>query len=331
MVGLGIVGVIAACTSGGGTSTATPTPDGGSAVIIGNPSSSGETTGLLPDGGTFQQTCFGAPFDTPVAITVALPNVGPSTKIEQVRLSDSSAVYARTDTGAAPTYVFEAELTASPPKLGGTENAILEPHPGESDLAPTLSTKTGLLMFTHGEIGRRVIWTAKTDAGTGAATSLGDGLSDDADPWLVIAKSLDDGRLYFGRGQATGSAMRIVYADLTTSIGEVSFQSVVTPQLPCPAGANDNCGRPVVTPDERLMLFASWSAGLSSSDFAMHEIALTTDASGTFGAGAPIDHPELGSRAVSWVSDDGCQVLLDGGLTTAGIFYASRTVQASSH
>ena len=187
-------------------------------------------------------------------------------------------------------------------------------------------------MFTHGEIGQRVIWTSKTDAGIGGATSISDGLSDDADPWIANASSDEPTRLYFGRGHSDGSAMRVVYADFKTSIGETTFDAgVVTPTLPCPAAANDNCGRPVVTTDQTLMLFASWSAGLTAGDFAMHEVALTKDASGHIAAGPTVEHPELGARAASWVSDDGCEVLLDDGLTNAGVFYASRTAQAGAH
>ena len=79
-----------------------------------------------------------------------------------------------------------------------------------------------------------------------------------------------------------------------------------------------------------MLLFASWTNG--KTDYAMHEVALTKDASGAVAAGtAIVDHAELGQRAVSWISPDGCEVLLDAGLTTPGVFYAKRTGQAGAH
>ena len=139
-------------------------------------------------------------------------------------------------------------------------------------------------------------------------------------------------RLYFGRGQMDGTAMRIVYADVTPNAGQMPMLGqVVSFTPPCPVGATDNCGRPVVTPDQSTMLFASWAARPRAPTYAMHEVALAKDATGKVTAAAATDHAELGARAVSWVSDDGCQVLLDDGLTNPGVFYAKRTAAAGAH
>jgi hypothetical protein len=216
--------------------------------------------------------------------------------------------------------------------LSNSKN-VVDPHVGESDLAPTVASDGSFIVFTHNEIGSRILWSANAGgAGFTGAGSLGasTGLTDDADPWLAGAPT---SRLYFGRGQMDGTAMRIVYADVTPNAGQMPvLGQVVSFTPPCPAGATDNCGRPVVTPDQSTMLFASWGAGLGAPTYAMHEVALAKDATGKVtAAAAATDHPELGARAVSWVSADGCEVLLDGGLTNAGVFYATRTAQAGAH
>ena len=52
-------------------------------------------------------------------------------------------------------------------------------------------------------------------------------------------------------------------------------------------------------------------------------------AGGGWTAGPGIGHPELGTHYPSWVSDDGCEVLLGGGNISSinDIYYARRTPQ----
>ena len=89
-----------------------------------------------------------------------LTDAGATTKIEQVRVVGTAAFYARTDTGSAPTYIFESDFAlGSPPTLNNSKN-VVDPHVGESDLAPTVASDGSFIVFTHNEIGSRILWSA---------------------------------------------------------------------------------------------------------------------------------------------------------------------------
>lgn len=74
-----------------------------------------------------------------------------------------------------------------------------------------------------------------------------------------------------------------------------------------------------------MLFVGAWGQnGFSPS---VQEVALAVNSSGSASVERPwIPHPELGTRYVSWVSADGCEVLL-GGVTQADIAIATRTPQ----
>lgn len=323
--------VVAACSSDDDTpgTTSGGTPDGGGSSTSSSTSSS---SGSIPDSGPIFTGCGGNTFSAPVAVTPVLADAGASSKIEQVRVVGTAAFFARTDTGAAPTYIWESDFgPGSPPTLGGTNVNVVAPHVGESDLSPTVSSDASFIVFTHGEIGARILWSATksgssyTNAGS---ANISSGTTDDADPYLSGAPTAT---LWFGQGQTDGSAMKIVYASVTAGTGDPTFGTVTPLTITCGGGTTDNCGKPVVTADEKTLFYATWSSGLTSTNYAVHEDTLTKDGSGKFTAVAVLDHPELGGRAISWVSADGCEILLDGGLANSGVFYAKRSSSVGAH
>lgn len=329
---LGAFAIVAACSSDDNANGTTSggSPDGGSSTSSSSSGAGTSSSSSSSSGGASGTGCFGKTFIAPVAVTANVDG-GADTRVEQVRVVGTAAVFARTDTGSAPTYIWESDYgpadDGAPPSLGGVSTNIVDPHVGESDLAPTLASDASFIVFTHGEIGARILWSALKSGpvyGNAGSANISTGTTDDADPYLSGAPTAT---LWFGQGQVDGTAMKIASASVTVNSGADPTFGTVTPlTLTCPGGATDNCGKPVVTADEKTLFYASWSAGLTSTNYAMHEIALAKDGTGHFSTtGAAVDHAELGGRAVSWVSADGCQVLLDGGLENSGVFYASRS------
>ncbi len=157
--------------------------------------------------------------------------------------------------------------------------------------------------------------------GSGGAFAAATGISgintsaDETDPWLVgkpAAKAM-----YFGRENGAG-AMEI----WRSTISGTAFSAPSKGAVGC---AQLSCGTPVVTPEESTMLYASWASG----GFVPNVVESALVSAGGWTAGAGIGHPELGIHYPSWVSDDGCEVLLGGGNISSinDIYYARRTPQ----
>jgi hypothetical protein len=237
-----------------------------------------------------------------------------------LRLVGPNAYFAAVPAGGNEQQLFRATYT--PGVSGGAPSlsnaSVVAPSsPSIVEWAPAVSADSALLVFATGFPPPRKLSMA---VGTGgsfgpaspiAAVSSG---ADETDPWLVgqsVAKALDFGR-------ETGSLGMELWRSEVSS-GPV-FAAPVKVTLACPQAS---CGTPVVTPDEATLLFASWASGGFVPNVA--ESNLTVLAGATTAAPA-IGHPELGTRYPSWISDDGCEVLLGGGgiSTVADIYYARR-------
>lgn len=117
---------------------------------------------------------------------------------------------------------------------------------------------------------------------------------------------------------ATG-AMEI-HRSAVTGGASPQFAAPVRASLACPMA---NCGTPVVPTNEGMLLFGTWAAG--GFDPTVREAVLAVGG-GAVSTSGIVDHPELGAHYPSWISDDGCEVLLGGGGVSqvADVAYARR-------
>ncbi len=76
------------------------------------------------------------------------------------------------------------------------------------------------------------------------------------------------------------------------------------------------CATSVTTPDEKTLFYATWPNAAGYLNGVVVQEATLTNVNGAVTAGTPIPHPELGAHFPSWVSADGCQILLANGEPT---------------
>jgi hypothetical protein len=72
-----------------------------------------------------------------------------------------------------------------------------------------------------------------------------------------------------------------------------------------------------------MIFYASWANGGFVPNVQEGKLTVAGTAAT---AGPALGHPELGNRYPSWISDDGCEVLLGGGniSTISDMYYARR-------
>lgn len=257
-------------------------------------------------------TCAGQPFATPVAVNTSQIAAALASTMWGPRVIGGNAYFSAVPSGSSEQQLFRATFTAG--GVPALSNAVVLTPPSSTTVvewAPTLSPDSSLLVFTTGFPGPRQLVAA---TGAGGAFTVGTPIaslntaSDETDPYFANARAL-----YFARDAGATPTFEIYRSEVTAGV----FAAPAKVKLLCPLA---NCGTPVVTPTEHMLLFAAWPTG------AFAPTAREADLVGTT-AGAVVDHPELGARYPSWVSADGCEVLLGGGgiSTVADIHYAKRT------
>ena len=269
-------------------------------------------------------TCKGKPFDPPpIRVGTAQISGAIATTMWGLRVVGPNAYFAATPAGTSEQQLFRATFTpgtgGGPPALS---NASVVTPPSSTSVvewAPSVSSDSALLVFATAFPPPRDL---EFSIGTGGAFAAATGIAsvntsaDETDPWLVgkpAAKAM-----YFGR-ENTAGGMEIWRSTISGTV----FSAPAKVTLVC---AQLSCGTPVVTPDESTMLYASWASGGFVPNVAESPLV---SAGGGWTAGPAIGHPELGAHYPSWVSDDGCQVLLAGGNISSinDIHYARRIPQ----
>ncbi|MDB4944895.1 MAG: hypothetical protein JWP97_4429 [Labilithrix sp.] len=266
-------------------------------------------------------SCSGKAFQAPVRVGTADISGAIATTMWGLRVVGPNAYFAATPAGANEQQLFRATFT---PGVGGSapslSNAAVISPPSSSSVvewAPTVSPDSALLVFATAFPPPRDLAVSTGAGGTfAAAIPIGsiNTSADETDPWLVGSSTAK--ALYFGRENGSG-AMEI----WRSAVSGTTFSAPAKLALTC---AQLSCGTPVVTPDERTVLFASWASGGFVPNVAASAL---TDSSGGWTAGPAVGHPELGTHYPSWVSDDGCEVLLGGPNISSinDIYYARRT------
>ena len=259
-------------------------------------------------------TCAGQPFGTPVALDTSQLAAALASTLCGPRVVGGNAYFSAVPVGSTEQQLFRATFTGG--AVPALSNATVLAPPSSATVvewAPTVSPDSSLLVFATGFPGPRQLAVATGAGGAFTASTLIASLStaaDESDPYFANARAL-----YFEREDTTGAPTFEIYrSEVTAGV----FAAPTKVKLLCPLA---NCGTPVVTPTEDLLLFAAWPGGGTFAPTAREASLVGTS------AGAVIDHPELGARYPSWVSPDGCEVLLGGGglSTITDIRYAKRT------
>ena len=326
---------VGACVGDSPPAAGTPAvPEAGTNT---GPAEGGADTGLPPVGGgmitddaavadagkdAHAPTCAGQVFATPALVVTALVSGALATTMWGLRVVGPNAYFSAVPSGGSEQQLFRATFA---PGAGGAaptlSNASVVAPPSSASVvewAPTVSTDSALLVFATGFPPPRNLSLSIGSGGAFAAPGPIAALNtaqDETDPWLVgkpVATAL-----YFARDNGA-SSMEIWRSAVSAGplFAAPTKIALVCPQL--------NCGTPVVTPDETTLLYASWATSGFVPNVEESPLAV---AAGTGTAGAAIGHPELGSRYPSWVSDDGCEVLLGGGgISTINDMYYARRV-----
>ena len=139
--------------------------------------------------------------------------------------------------------------------------------------------------------------------------------ADETDPWLAGDPPTG---LYFTRSAPNLNSGTIYRAAVVNQTPTFDLpQQVVS----CTTGI---CGAAVTTSDEHTLLYATWpSAAAFLNGMQVQEVALTN---GHVTSGQPIPHPELTSHYPSWISANGCQIVVANG-AAAGMLVATRAPQ----
>lgn len=325
----GLVAVIlAACVGDDAGSAAGGTIDAGT-----NPPSGSDGGGTLPPppADASEPTCVGETFEAPVPISVSGTDAG-TDEISDVRVVGTRAYFAKRPAGV-DTVAKLFTAVWRPPADGGPglegASSFLFNGASESDRHPAMAPDLSFMLFTHGEEGTQNMWTASADSANAGFTHTSNGAAseflmggdgNDIQPWLA---GNFPRAVYWAHGDGNGSALRIARITVERRTDGISYGEPKALGSPCPlVDALDNCGSPVVDDVESSLLFAAWP----KSAFApkIYEVALGRDEEGNVVPSQQlIEHPELGERAVSWISGDGCEVIV-GRTKTADLRYARR-------
>ncbi|MDB4944893.1 MAG: hypothetical protein JWP97_4427 [Labilithrix sp.] len=268
-------------------------------------------------------TCRGKPFQTPLRVGTADISAAIATTMWGVRVVGSNAFFAATPAGTNEQQLFRATFTpagaVSAPSLSNA--SVISPPSSTAvvEWAPSVSSNGTLLVFATAFPPPRDLAVALGAGGVfAAATDIGsvNTSADETDPCLVGAPSAT--AMYFGRENGS-NAMEIWRA----AVDGTTFSTPTKLALAC---AEMNCGTPVVTPDEGTIFYASWASGGFVPDVVESTLVA---AGGSWSVGPAVLHPELGTHYPSWVSDDGCELLLGGGNISSvnDIYYARRVAR----
>ncbi len=262
-------------------------------------------------------SCAGQPFGAPVAINTSQIAAAVATTVWGPRVVGGNAYFSAVPNGSGEQQVFRATFTPAAGGAPALSNATQLTPPSSTSVvewAPTLSPDNSQLVFATGFPGPRQLAVSAASGGAFAAPTAIAALNtgaDETDPYFANARAL-----YFARDNASP-----IFEIYRSAVSGATFAAPVKVTLTCPLA---NCGTPVVTSSEGLLLFGAWSTGAFLPT--VREAALTVTAGAGVATGV-VDHPELGTHYPSWVSDDGCEVLLGGGniSTVADVAYAKRT------
>ena len=331
--GAAIAGAVGACvgsdpepsTDAGALTDATtsrPAEDASDA----RPSTDGPVIPPAPDAGSDARvpTCAGQPFGAPVRVDSSQITAAIASTMWGPRVVGTTAIFAATPTGSNEQQIFRATYTPPPGGVGApslSNASILAPPSSTAvvEWAPTMARDNSFLVATTGfPLPRDLAVSSSVGGGAfGAAVriaALSEADRDESDPYLVGAPTAR--ALYFARDAVGGNFS--IYRSAVT--GPASFGPASRVVLACPLA---NCGTPVPTPNEALLMFGTWVAGGFAPGV---QEAVLNVAGASASATGLVDHPELRAHYPSWVSDDGCEVLLGGGpiSTVAEVAYARR-------
>ncbi len=285
-----------------------PAADGGS------PEGSSPEGGA-PDGGP--TSCAGQPFGAPVPANVAFASSFPAL-FSAPRTRNGVAYFAATTGGGAQSLhksVFVPAQGAGAPSLAAPVQVLNASNPNEIEWSPAIARDASFLVFSRGFFTQRILWLALpggTDFVTAAPIGALNVGNDQGEAWIAGATPK---ALYWGRATTTQTAIH----RSAITVSPPSFAPAIALDLACP---ELNCGWPVVSDDETIMLFASWG-GDGQATATVRETVLTPGGNKP-AVGQIASHPNLGARLPSWISPDGCEVLLGNGLVS-GVAYARRS------
>lgn len=294
-----------------------PEPSGDAAT---RPEASDPVGDERRDGGA--PSCRGQTFKPPTLVNTTQISGALATTMWGPRVVGQNAYFAAVPAGGNEQQIFRA--TWSPGAAPSLSNAAAVAPPSSASVvewAPAVSADSALLVFgTAFPPPRNLSYALGSGGGFAASNPITsvNTAADESDPFLVGKPAAT--ALYFGRED--GAQKMEIWRSAITS-GPV-FEEPQKATLTCPEA---NCGTPVVTTDERTAFFASWGAGGFLPN--VNESDLQVSATGAVIAGPAIGHPELGARYPSWISEDGCEVLLGGGgiSTVSDIFHARRVAK----
>jgi hypothetical protein len=239
-----------------------------------------------------------------------------------VRVTGPNAYFAAVPKGGNEQQLFRATFAAGvsggAPSLSNA--TVLSPPSSASviEWAPTVSADNALMVFaTLNPPPRDLSYSLGSGGGFGPATTLAslNTAGDEGDPWLVGKPTASV--LYFARQNAAND-LEIWRSAISAG---PTFAPATKVVLACP---QSHCGTPLVTPDETILLYASWANGAFVPNVQEGQLTVTA---GAATAGTALGHPELGNRYPSWISDDGCEVFLGGGnVSMIGDMYYARRV-----
>ncbi len=297
----------------------------GDSAVPGDSEAKDSSSPDVPTGDGRVPTCYGQPFGAPTSVDMSQVSAALGGVVWGPRVVGANAYFAAVPNGGNEQQLFRATFA---PGAGGAapglSNAVQLSPPSLATVvewAPTVARDSTMMVFNTGlpqlAQARELALSLATGGAFAAGVAIGNlnTTFDEADPWLVGRPQAR--ALYFSRDDA--AKVVALYRAPVTGVG--TFGAAARVSLTCPLS---NCGTPVVAPNEDLILFGAWPAGGFAPT--VREASLGV-AGATASATNLVDHPELGAHYPSWLSDDGCEVLLGGGGISqiTDIAYARRT------
>ncbi len=289
--------------------------------------------GVDQDGPSPAPACAGRAFDPPVAIAITDAALDRrwilGLRVQEGQLSDGARVFFPTRPVAEagvflPALAYRALYTrAASPSLGtATELSstwTIPPYPSQV-WSVAVAADGAFMLLSFGVNNSRALHVATPEGGGfGTPASIGDTgtTSDDADGWILGRPQAR--AILFGRRVDLSKGM-VIHRSTVIAGTPPAFGRAVPFGVACPE--SKDCSTPVLTADESILLFTSFDRPTNES-FEPHVFEQAV--SGGTPTGSTIPHEELGNRYPSWISDDGCEVLLaGGGRSAAEVAYARR-------
>lgn len=344
-VAVAVVSVLVACVgddvAGDRPADADGGVDGSSSSSSGGPdATTPNDAGADADAVAPTKSCRGLPFDeikqvdtAQIAAAVDSAVVWGPRFAETAAQSSSDVYFAAWPAGATEQQIFRATFVAA--SAGGApllKNATLLAPPSSVssvEWTPAVALNgnspptPAYMIFSVGFPSRDLALATASGGGFNAATTIAalTTARDEADPWLVGRPPT---AVYFAQEQDESPPrhVRIFRAPITGG-ATPAFGAPAPFTATCP---DFHCGTPVTSADEKIVLFSAWP----DSPFAptVNEVIQGAD-----GGAATMKHDELGAAYPSWISGDGCEVLLGGGgpptylSTLSQIRWARRTAK----